>query len=100
MESIKQMLSSINLNDLLKIFDLQISIAVLLFFIFRTVFSKIIIKTYYKIIKSKRSPKDSSMYRPLNIMFILIGIYCMIKILPTNAQVLYIMNKIWNVTLK
>ena len=46
MGSIKQMLSSINLNDLLKIFDLQISIAVLLFFIiFRTVFSKIIIKT-------------------------------------------------------
>ena len=100
MESIKQMLSSINLNDLLKIFDLQISIAVLLFFIiFRTVFSKIIIKTYYKIIKSKRSPKDSSMYRPLNIMFILIGIYCMIKILPTNAQVLYIMNKIYKLVI-
>ena len=73
MGSIKQMLSSINLNDLLKIFDLQISIAVLLFFIiFRTVFSKIIIKTYYKIIKSKKNPKDSNMYRPLNIMFILI----------------------------
>ena len=100
MGSIKQMLSSINLNDLLKIFDLQISIAVLLFFIiFRTVFSKIIIKTYYKIIKSKKNPKDSNMYRPLNIMFILIGIYCMIKILPTNAQVLFVMNKIYKLVI-
>lgn len=100
MENFKQMISSINLNDLLKIFDIQIAIAVLLFFvIFRTVFSRILIKTYYKIIKSKKHPKDSSMYRPLNIMFILIGVYCMIKILPTSAQVLYIMNKIYKLVI-
>ncbi len=100
MENLKQMISSINLNDLLKIFDIQIAIAVLLFFvIFRKIFSRIIIKSYYKLIKSRKSPKDSSMYRPLNIMFILIGIYCMIKILPTSAQVLYIMNKIYKLVI-
>lgn len=100
MENFKQMISSINLNDLLKIFDIQIAIAVLLFFvIFRKIFSKIIIKSYYKIIKSKKHPKDSSMYRPLNIMFILIGVYCMIKILPTNAQVLSIMNSIYKLVI-
>lgn len=100
MENIKQMISSINLNDLLKIFDIQIAIAVLLFFIiFRKIFSRILIKCYYKIIKSKKHPKDSSMYKPLNIMFILIGIYCMIKILPTSAQVLFIMNKIYKLVI-
>ena len=89
-----------NLNDLLKIFDIQIAIAVLLFFvIFRTVFSRILIKIYYKIIKSKKNPKDSSMYRPLNIMFILIGIYCMIKVLPTSAQTLKIMNQIYKLVI-
>lgn len=100
MEGLKQMISSIDLNNLLKIFDIQISIAILLFFvIFRKVFSKILIKTYYKLIKSKKNPKDSSMYKPLNIMFILIGIYCMIKILPTNAQILYVMNKIYKLVI-
>lgn len=100
MENIKQMISSINLNDLLKIFDIQIAIAILLFFvIFRKVFSKILIKIYYKIIKSKKNPKDSSMYKPLNVMFILIGVYCMIKILPTSAQVLSIMNSIYKLVI-
>ena len=96
MENLKQALSSIDLNYLLKIFDLQIAIAVLLFFvIFRTIFSRIIIKIYYKIIRNKKNPKESSMYRPLNILFVLIGVYCMIKILPTNKQVLFVMNKIY-----
>lgn len=100
MENLKQMISSIDLNNLLKIFDIQIAIAVLLFFvIFRTVFSRILIKIYYKIIKSKKNPKDSSMYRPLNIMFILIGIYCMIKVLPTSAQTLKIMNQIYKLVI-
>lgn len=100
MEKFKQMISSINLNDLLKIFDIQIAIAILLFFvIFRKVFSKILIKIYYKIIKSKKNPKDSSMYKPLNVMFILIGVYCMIKILPTSAQVLSIMNSIYKLVI-
>lgn len=100
MENLKQLISSINLNDLLKLFDIQIAIAILLFFIlFRKVFSRVLIKIYYKIIKSKKNPKDSSMYRPLNIMFILIGIYCMIKILPTSPTMLLVMNKIYKLVI-
>lgn len=100
MENLKQMITSIDLNNLLKIFDLQIAIAVLLFFvIFRKIFSKILIKTYYTIIKSKKNPKDSSMYRPLKILFVLIGIYCMINILPTSKQTIFIMNKAYKIVI-
>lgn len=98
METLKQMLNSIDLNNLLKIFDIQISIAVLLFFVvFRTIFSRIIIKIYYKITKSKKHPKDSQMYKPFNVFFVLLGLYCMIHILPTSENVLSIMNDIFKV---
>lgn len=98
MESLRQMLNSINLNDLLNIFDIQIALAVFLFFfVFRTIFSRILIKIYYKITKSKKNPKDSQMYKPLNIFFVLLGINCMIHILPTSENVLSIMNDIFEV---
>lgn len=93
MEEIKQKLISINLEDLLTIFDIQIAIAVLIFFvIFRKVLSTLFIKIYYKATKSKKIPKDSQMYKPLNTFFVLLGIFCMINILPTSQQILYIMN--------
>ena len=93
MDNIKQMITSIDLDSLLKLFDLQIAIGVLLFFIvFRKVFSKALIKLYYKIIKHDKNPKESEMYKSLNLFFILLGIYCMINILPTSKQILYNLN--------
>ena len=98
MENMQQMLNSIDLNNLLKIFDIQIAIAVLLFFIlFRTIFSRLLIKTYYTITRNKKHAKDSQMYKPLNIFFILLGIYLMIHALPTSQRVLSIMNDIFKV---
>lgn len=98
MDKLKQMITSIDLDNLLKIFDLQIAIGVLLFFVLlRSVLSSLVIKIYYKIIKSDKLTKDSSMYKPLNIFFILLGVFCMINILPTSKQVLAIMNDIFSV---
>ncbi len=98
MENIKQMLNSIDLNNLLAIFDFQIAIAVLLFFcVFRKIFSRILIKAYYKITKSKKNPKESQMYKPLNVFWVLLGMNCMIHILPTSENVLSIMNDIFRV---
>lgn len=98
MENLSQMLDSVDLNNLLKIFDIQIALAVLLFFIvFRTIFSRILIKIYYKFTKNKKNPKDSQMYKPLNVFFVLLGIYCMINILPTAKWVLDLMNDIFYV---
>jgi MscS family membrane protein len=98
MENLKQMITSIDLNNLLKLFDLQIAIAVFIFFfIFRTVFSKILIKIYYWFIKCKKSPKESSMYKPLKVFFILLGVYIMIKILPVTKQQLEYINEAFKI---
>ena len=93
MNSLKQLIANVDLNKLLQVFDIQIAIAVLLVFIvFRSVFSRIILTVALKISKSKKDPKDSVMYKPLNTFFILLGFYLMIKILPVNAQFLYYMT--------
>lgn len=98
MTEIKEWLTAINLEDLLKIFDLQISLAVfILFFMFRKIFSRIIIKIYYRIIKSKKNPKDSTMYKPLKKFFVLLGLFCTIHILPLNKQFLYYINQAFGV---
>ena len=98
MNKLKQMITSIDLDNLLKIFDLQIAIGALLFFILlRGVLTRLVIKMYYKFIKVKKNPKESSMYKPLNLFFILLGVFCMINILPTSKQILYHMNSIFSV---
>lgn len=98
MEKLKQIITSIDIDNLLAIFDIQIAIGVLIFFIlFRTAFSKLVIKIWYKISKSTKNPKESSMYKPLSIFFILLGIYCTINILPTSKQILAIMNNIFRI---
>lgn len=98
MNKLREIITSIDLDNLLKIFDIQIAIGVLIFFIlFRGIFSKILIKIYYKLIKCKKNPKDSSMYKPLNIFFILTGIFGMINILPTSKQILAVLNDIFRI---
>lgn len=93
MDKLKQMITSIDLDSLLKIFDLQIAIGVLLFFVLlRKVLSSLVIKIYYKLIKSNKLTKESSMYKPLNTFFILLGVFCMINILPTSNEVLVFMD--------
>lgn len=98
MDKLKEMITTIDLDNLLKIFDLQIAIAALLFFVLlRGFLSKLLIKIYYRLTHNKKNPKDSSMYKPLNIFFILLGVCCMINILPTSKQILYYMNTIFSI---
>lgn len=97
-DKLSEWIHSINVESLLKFFDSQMAIGVFLFFtIFRGVLSRLVIRMYYRIIKSDKSPKESSMYKPLNIFFILLGVFCMINMLPTNQYALDIMNQIFSV---
>ena len=92
------LIHSINVESLLKFFDSQMAIGLFLFFtIFRGVFSRLVIRFYYMIIKKDKSPKESSMYKPLNIFFVLLGIFCMINMLPTNQKALDLMNQTFSV---
>ena len=97
-DKLSEWIHSINVESLLKFFDSQMAIGVFLFFtIFRGVLSRLVIRMYYRIIKKDKSPKESSMYKPLNIFFILLGIFFMINMLPTNQYALNIMNQIFSV---
>ena len=92
------LIHSINVESLLKFFDSQMAIGLFLFFtIFRGVFSRLVIRCYYMMIKKDKSPKESSMYKPLNIFFVLLGIFCMINMLPTNQKALDLMNQTFSV---
>lgn len=100
MDKLKQMITAIDLDNLLKIFDLQIAIGVLLFFVLlRGILSSLLIKIYYKIVKSNKVAKESSMYKPLNTFFILLGVFCMINILPTSNELLVFMDAAFAVVL-
>ncbi len=98
MESLKNWIYHIDINNLLKIFDMQIAIGiVIIFFIFRTIFSRCIIKLFYIFTKNKKHAKESSMYKPLNTFFAFLGIYIAIRILPVSKQILYNLNKIFKI---
>lgn len=100
MDKLKQMITSIDLDGLLKLFDIQIAIGVLLFFVlFRKILTSLLIKIYYAIIKSDKNTKDSSMYKPLNTFCILLGVFCMINILPTNNELLTFMDAVFYIVL-
>ena len=100
MEAIKQMITSIDINRLLTIFDIQIAIGIALFFIiFRTAFSKLVIRAFYLIIKSKRNPKNSTMFKVFNGFFIVSGLYIAVRIINNNAQLAYFANKVYQITI-
>ncbi len=96
MEELREMLTSIDLENLLKIFDIQIGLGVLVFFIiFKSLFAKILIKVYYKLTKNKKNPKDSTMYKPLNWFFLLLGIFLMINICNPSKRFILISNAVF-----
>ena len=98
MENLQSTLSKIDINSLLKIFDIQIAIGIfLIFFVFKSLFSKLLIKAYYIIIKKEKDVKESSMYKALNIFFVLIGFWFAINILPINIEIKYFINKVFKI---
>lgn len=100
MDKIQEMITSIDLNNVLKIFDIQIAVAVaLMFILFRGVFSSIIIKIYYLIVKKNKKPKESSVYKYFSVLFVFIGVYLSINILPTNRKLKSIMTQLFEAAL-
>ncbi len=95
MEHLKELLGAIDINNLLKIFDIQIALGIfLIFFLFRSLFSRLIIKAFYAMIKCEKSTRDSSMYKPLNTFFILLGFWFAVNLLPINSNIVYRINQI------
>ena len=95
MEKFKGLINADNINNLLNIFDIQIAIGIfIIFVVFRTVFSRLVIKVYHKITKSTKTTKESSMYKPLNKFFVFFGFWISVNILPLSTQILYSINQV------
>lgn len=93
MENIQSLINQINIGDLIKIFNIQVAIAVfLIFIIFRGLFSKIILKIFFWITKDKRKAKESKAFKVLNNFLVFLGLYCAIRILKPNPKQLVFVN--------
>ena len=93
------LLSKIDLNSLLTIFDIQVAIAIIvLIFLFRSVLAKFVIKVaYYILKKEKKDPKLSEMYSVIKNMILIIGIYIALCIVPKGERITYIVNEIFKI---
>ena len=98
MEALKAKLVSIDIKNLIAIFDIQIAIAIIIvFFLTRSLFAKSVLKIVNKIRKEKEDVKEDVMYKPLKTFFALLGLYLAIRILPVNSQVMVISNDIFKI---
>lgn len=98
MENIRAILKQVNIGDLIKIFNIQIAIALfLVFLIFRGLFSQIILKIVFKITKKDKKVKDSKAYKILNNFFIFLGLYCSIRMFKLSDQALANVNTIFRI---
>lgn len=89
MGNITNLLSGINLNSLITIFDIQIALAIIIVaFLLKGVFSRIVIRIIYFITKRKKvNPKEDPMYPVLKTIFLVIGAYIAIYIIPKKSEV-------------
>lgn len=98
MSNIRALLNQINVKDLIALFNIQIALAVfLIFFIFRGLFSHIILKICFWITKNNKKIKESRGYAVLNSFFMFLGIYLGLRLLKLNAQTLAIVNTIFKI---
>ncbi|MBR1540737.1 MAG: mechanosensitive ion channel family protein [Clostridia bacterium] len=95
MDSFIANLSSEELRNLIQVFDIQIAIViVLLVFFTRNVVSRIILKIFDFLTKKKENPQNSEMYEPIKLMYMFMGIYLAVKILPVTKELSIIMTSL------
>lgn len=91
-------LSKEELTNIVKIFDIQIAIViVLVVFVTKSVFAKIFINIVYKIQKRKGDPKESSMYNTLKWIYVFLGLFLATKILPITGELSVIVETFFKI---
>ena len=100
MALITNFLSSIDLNYLITIFDIQIALAVVIIaFLTKGIFARLIIGIAYKFTKNNAKPRESEMYAPIKSMFVIFAIYIALCIIPKGERLAYIVNEIFKVVI-
>ena len=88
-------LSSEEVLHLIKVFDVQIAIViVLLAFLTRNVVAKLILKAWNFINKRKERAENSEMYGPVKLMYLFMAVYVAVKILPISKSMSIIMTSL------
>lgn len=98
MTQITNFLSSIDLNSLITIFDIQIALAlVIIAFLIKGVVARIIIGIVYKFTKNTKKAKESEMYGPIKKMFVILAVYIALRIIPKGERMTYVIDEIFKV---
>ena len=101
MDFIRAKIAGINVVNIAIAFDVQVAIAIILIaFLSRNMFAKMIVKLFNKIIKSNNDDvTQSSLYNPLRVFFVLTGFYLAIKKLPFNSRVQVVSEGLFEIVL-
>jgi len=95
MDDILANLSSEELLKLIRVFDVQIAIVlVILAFFTRNIVSKAVIEVYNFISKRKEKPENSEMYGPVKFMYLFMVFYLSVKILPISQNWTIVMTSL------
>ncbi len=87
MENILSNLSKEQIAHIVKVFDIQIAIVIVLVVFFtKNIVSKIILNIFYKIFKIEKKPQESESYGTIKFIYVFIGIYLASKILPLEKE--------------
>lgn len=99
MDKITELLSKIDLNSLITIFDIQIALAVIVIsFLFKGIIARFVLKIVYATTKhGKTNVKNSKMYGFLKRMVLYVGLYIALKIIPSSKQVSYYVNETFKI---
>ena len=93
-------LSREELANIIKLFDIQIAVVlVLVCYLTKSIFAKFVLGIIFKFQKRKEKAKDSKMFKSLEIMYMFFGIFLAIKILPVGAQLQYVMGKLLKIAI-
>ena len=93
-------LSEDDLTNLVKIFDVQIAIIIVIVVLLtKTVFAKFVINIVNKILKRKADPKESGMYNTIKYMYVFLGIYLAVEILPITGNFLVIVRTLFKIAI-
>lgn len=88
-------LSREELRNLIQVFDIQIAVViVLLVFFTRNFVSKVVLKVFDFFTKKKENPQNSEMYGPIKWMYLFMGCYLAVKILPISTKLSIIMTSL------
>ncbi len=96
MDELISNLSRDELKNLIQVFDIQIAVVIVLIVYFtRNFVAKLILKIFNIFLKKKEPLEENEMYKPIKKMYIFMGCYLAVKILPISIRMSIIMTSVF-----